>query len=230
MGKSVYYVSFIDDFSRNTWIYFLKKKYEVFDRFKEFKAPVENQTENKIKFLRIDNGGEFCSKEFEEFYKKCGIAQQKTTLYTPQQNGVAMNEQDVDGKGKKHAQWCREKQTKLDSKYEKCIFIGYKDGLKGYKLWNPTIRKVIYSRDVVFREVKYVTKHEVQPKEIEKIEFELKDEESDSTTEEESEDEEPQTLGEAVDSEDGKLWKEAMVDEMAYLHKNEAWDLVELSA
>eukprot|EP00253_Pinus_taeda_P030734 PITA_30734 len=35
---------------------------------------------------------------------------------------------------------------------------------------------------------------------------------------------------EAVDSEDGKLWKEAMVDEMASLHKNEAWDLVELLA
>jgi len=42
LGKFVYYVSFIDDFSRNTWIYFLKKKSEVFDRFKEFKALVEN--------------------------------------------------------------------------------------------------------------------------------------------------------------------------------------------
>jgi hypothetical protein len=42
LGKSVYYVSFIDDFSRNTWIYFLRKKYEVFDKFKEFKALVEN--------------------------------------------------------------------------------------------------------------------------------------------------------------------------------------------
>ena len=62
LGKSVYYVSFIDDFSRNTWIYFLKKKSEVFDRFKEFKALVENQTEKKIKVLRIDNGGEFCKK------------------------------------------------------------------------------------------------------------------------------------------------------------------------
>jgi len=48
---------------------------------------------------------------------------------------------------------------------------------------------------VVFREVKYVIKHEVQPKELEKIEFELKEEESDSTVEEESEDEEPQTPG-----------------------------------
>ena len=35
---------------------------------------MENQTEKKIKVLRTDNGGEFCSKEFEEFYKKCGIS------------------------------------------------------------------------------------------------------------------------------------------------------------
>ena len=37
--------------------------------------------------LRTDNGGEFCSKEFEEFCKKCGISWQKTTPYTSQQNG-----------------------------------------------------------------------------------------------------------------------------------------------
>lgn len=61
----MYCVLFIYDFSRNTWIYFLKKKSEVFDRFKEFKALVENQIEKKIKVLRTDNGGEFYSKEFE---------------------------------------------------------------------------------------------------------------------------------------------------------------------
>ena len=53
----------------------------------------------------------------------------------------------------------------------------------------------MYSRDVVFREVKDVIKHEVQPKKPEKIEFELKEEESDSTAEDESQDEEPPTLG-----------------------------------
>ena len=57
LGKSVYYVSFIDDFSRKTFIYFLCKKSEVFNRFKEFKALVENQTEKKIKVLRTNNGG-----------------------------------------------------------------------------------------------------------------------------------------------------------------------------
>ena len=70
----MYYVSFIYDFSRNTWIYFLRKKFEVFDRFKEFKALVENQTKKKLKVLRKDNGGEFCKKDFEEFCKNFGIA------------------------------------------------------------------------------------------------------------------------------------------------------------
>ena len=43
LGGSVYYVSFIDDFSRKTWLYFLKKKSEFFGKFKEFKELVENQ-------------------------------------------------------------------------------------------------------------------------------------------------------------------------------------------
>ena len=41
----VYYVSFIDDYSRKTLIYLLKAKNEVFGKFKEFKALVENSTE-----------------------------------------------------------------------------------------------------------------------------------------------------------------------------------------
>jgi hypothetical protein len=70
LGKYVYYVSFIDDFSRNTWIYFLRKKFEVFERFKELKALVDNQTGKITKALRIDNGGEFCGNEFKELGKK----------------------------------------------------------------------------------------------------------------------------------------------------------------
>ena len=67
--KFVYYVSFIDDFSRNTLIYFIQRKYEVFDKFKEFKALIENQIEKKIKVLMIDNGREFHGNEFKEFLR-----------------------------------------------------------------------------------------------------------------------------------------------------------------
>jgi transposase InsO family protein len=84
----VYYVSFIDDYSRKTRIYFLKTKDEVFNKFKEFKALIENLSERKIKILRSDNGGEYTSKEFVNFCKDVEIKRELTTPYNPQQNGV----------------------------------------------------------------------------------------------------------------------------------------------
>jgi transposase InsO family protein len=75
---------FIDYFSRKTWIYFLKNKGEVFARFKEFKAPMDNQTGKKIKVLRSDNGGEFTSNELRDFCRQEGIQRQKTVPYNPQ--------------------------------------------------------------------------------------------------------------------------------------------------
>ena len=69
----VYYVSFIDEFSRKTWIYFMKNKDEVFSKFREFKALIENHTKNKIKTFRSDNGGEFTSNEFKSYAKTQGL-------------------------------------------------------------------------------------------------------------------------------------------------------------
>lgn len=57
LGKVVHYVSFIDDFLRNTWTQFFRKESKVFDKFIKFKALVENQREKKIKVLRTNNGG-----------------------------------------------------------------------------------------------------------------------------------------------------------------------------
>ena len=63
-----YYITFIDDFSKKTWIYFLRNKRseEVLLRSQEFKALVENQTGKKIKVLRLDNEGEYTSHAFDE--------------------------------------------------------------------------------------------------------------------------------------------------------------------
>jgi hypothetical protein len=69
----VYYVSFIDELLRNTWIYFLKKKSKVFEKLKNFKALVENQIDKRIKVLRTNNGRELYKNEFEAFCNKCGI-------------------------------------------------------------------------------------------------------------------------------------------------------------
>ena len=59
----------------------------------------------------------------------------------------------------------KEKMSKLDNNTEKCIFVGYKDGVKSYKLRNPITRKIVYSRDVVFKEVKRTFRNEDESKE-----------------------------------------------------------------
>jgi hypothetical protein len=58
----------------------------------------------------------------------------------------------------------KENRSKLNNKDEKCVFIGYKYGVKGYKIWNPKTKKIVYIWDVVFREVKYVPKQEFLPR------------------------------------------------------------------
>ena len=56
-GGYSYYVTFIDDFSRHTWIYFLKLKSKVFSCFKNFHNLVKNQFKTNIKIFRSDSGG-----------------------------------------------------------------------------------------------------------------------------------------------------------------------------
>jgi hypothetical protein len=85
----LYYVFFIDDHSRKTWIYFLKTKDGVLARFQEFKARVENLTGMRIKVLRSDNGGEYTSRDFSDFCIEAGIKMEYSIPYNPQQNGLA---------------------------------------------------------------------------------------------------------------------------------------------
>lgn len=76
-----YYVLFIDDYSRKT-------KDEVFKRFQEFKALVENQTGRKIKVLRSDNGGKYTSIDFIDFCAREGIKKELIVSYNLEQNEV----------------------------------------------------------------------------------------------------------------------------------------------
>ncbi|KAG8492439.1 hypothetical protein CXB51_009727 [Gossypium anomalum] len=180
-GGANYMLTFIDDFSRKMG--------------------------KQIKYLRTDNGLEFCSDEFNRLCKSEGIVRHLTVRHTPQQNGVAerMNRTIIEkvrcmlsNANLPKSFWVEaastacflinrslsvaiEKKTpqevwsgnpanysdlkifgcpayahvnnrKLEPRYIKRVFLGYKAGVKGYKLWCPENRKVVISRDVVFDE------------------------------------------------------------------------------
>lgn len=79
-----YFVTFIDDFSRCTWLFLMKNRYDVFNIFQGFCAEVQNQFGSSIKILRTDNAREYLSTQFQSFLTSQGIIHQTSCAHTPQ--------------------------------------------------------------------------------------------------------------------------------------------------
>jgi len=84
-----YYVTFIDECTRFTWIFPLSNKSEVFALFVKFHAFLCTQFSAKVKILQSDGGGEYTTSKFQSFLTINGIVHQKSCPYTPKQNGLA---------------------------------------------------------------------------------------------------------------------------------------------
>ena len=89
VGRSRYFVTFIDDASHFRWIYFMEFKNEIYQIFKKFIMMTKNQFEKTVKAVRSDNGAEYLSLEFQTILNEFGILHERTIIYFPQQNGVA---------------------------------------------------------------------------------------------------------------------------------------------
>ncbi|KAJ0556958.1 putative RNA-directed DNA polymerase [Helianthus annuus] len=210
LGGNRYFFLLIDDYTRMSWVYFLKKKSESFEKFKFFKARVERESGKLLKTLRTDRGGEFCSSEFTVFCEQQGIHRELTAPYTPEQNGVAERKNRtivemarcmLKAKGLSKQFWGEavatavyllnlsptkavegkvpfeawhgykpsvshlrvfgcvvyglkpsQQRKKLDTKSNKCIFVGYCAHSKAYRLYNPEKNIITTCRDVVFDE------------------------------------------------------------------------------
>ena len=83
-----YYVTFIDDYTRCTWVYLMPKKSEVFFHFTHFLQMIKTQYNTVVHNMWFDNGREYITNEFHAELNKSGILQQLTCPYTPEQNGV----------------------------------------------------------------------------------------------------------------------------------------------
>ncbi|CAL9023657.1 unnamed protein product [Prunus brigantina] len=210
LSGNMYFLLFTDDYSRMSWVYFIRNKSSALECFMKFKAMTELQSGFKIKSLRSDRGGEFLSGEFNKFCEESGIQRQLTVAYSPQQNGVAerknrtvveMAKSMLHEKAIPYEFWAEAVNTavyllnrcptkalkkvtlfeaytgrkpgiahlkifgspchvlipsalrhKLEENSHKCIFVGYGLCEKGYRLFDPSTRKVILSRDVQFDE------------------------------------------------------------------------------
>ncbi|KAM2573952.1 hypothetical protein TB2_005960 [Malus domestica] len=205
-----YFITFVDDYSKTTWLYLLKSKSEVMEVFKDFHNLVKNHFSSQIKTLRSDNGTEYTSQVMTQYLSNNGIIHQTSCVGTPQQNGVA-ERKNRDLLEKTRALmlqmnvpkrfWSQSVMTaaylinrlpsrvlgfkspieivknrkvdlshlkvfgcicfvhvqplhrdKLDPRATKCIFLGYSSTQKGYKCYNPQLKRLIVSNDVKFHE------------------------------------------------------------------------------
>nr|GEW79168.1 retrovirus-related Pol polyprotein from transposon TNT 1-94 [Tanacetum cinerariifolium] len=145
-----YMITFIDDYSRKVWVYFLVTKSEAFVVFKQYKSRVEKESGVAIQGLRTDRGGEFTSLEFTTFCNDNGIHRKLTAPYTPQQNGIAERKNRTIMNMVK-ACYQIAKELSLMTRAKNVFFYVSKES-KAYRLYDPVSNKIIVSRDVVFDE------------------------------------------------------------------------------
>ena len=87
-GGYEYFVTFTNDYSKYGYVYLMRWKFEAFEKFKEFRAKVENQLGKQIKAIRFYCGGEYLLGDFKDYLTQNGIVSQLTARGTPKQNGV----------------------------------------------------------------------------------------------------------------------------------------------
>ena len=272
---------------------FSKNKSQVSEKFKDFHSYATNASGKGVKTIRTDNGGEYCSKEFEMFLKENGIVHQLTVPYNPAQNGVvermnrtvtelartmmshaslrnqfwaeALNTSvyvrnrcptsALDGVtpyeclfkqkpdvGNLHVFGCVSyvhisdgQHTKLEVKSRKSIFIGYPEGTKGYKLFDPSSGKFIRSRDVIFQErnqvgatyeENFLEVGQVGEKRVRRPAARYVEGCHVTSSLTADNIDEPNNVHEATTGEYSREWKSAMELEYNSLLENDTWDLV----
>ena len=82
-SRDNFFILFVDDYYRMMIMMYLKENSEAFQKFKWNLARVEKETRKKLKWLRLERGGEFISNEFNEFCNERGIKRQVSALGTP---------------------------------------------------------------------------------------------------------------------------------------------------
>ena len=84
-----WFITFIDDHTRNTWIYLLKEKSEATSSFKTFNSMIKTQFQTQIQVFRTDKGREYFNTILGQFLADQGIIHHSSCVDRPQQNGIA---------------------------------------------------------------------------------------------------------------------------------------------
>nr|GFB16316.1 hypothetical protein [Tanacetum cinerariifolium] len=165
-GKK-YILVIVDDYSRFTWVKFLRSKDETPDVVIKFITQIQVGLNKTARYIRIDNRIEFVNHTMTEYYECISIFYQKTVPQTPQQNGVvkrrnrtlieAARTMLIFSKATMFL-WAESVATaedlgKLQPTVDTGIFVGYAPSRKGYRIYNKWTRRIIETIHIQFDEL-----------------------------------------------------------------------------
>nr|GFB81654.1 hypothetical protein [Tanacetum cinerariifolium] len=132
-----YALVIVDDYSRYTWVHFLRSKDEAPEVIIKFLKRITVLLQSPVIIIRIDNGTEFKNQMLKEYFATVGISHQMFSVRTPQQNGV--NDREDIGK--------------LSAKGDIGFFIGYSADSCAYRVYNRRTKKIMETMNVTFDEL-----------------------------------------------------------------------------
>ncbi|GKF41823.1 retrovirus-related pol polyprotein from transposon TNT 1-94 [Tanacetum coccineum] len=158
-GKK-YILVIVDDFSRFTWVKFLRSKDETPEFVTNFLKQIQAGLNKTVRFIRTDNGTEFVNQVMSDYYEGVGIFHQNSVPRTPQQNGVverrnrtlveAVRTMMIFSKAPMFL-WAEAVATasndsqnlgKFQAKADIGIIVGYAPSRKGYRIYNKRTFKI----------------------------------------------------------------------------------------
>ncbi|GJT27004.1 putative ribonuclease H-like domain-containing protein [Tanacetum coccineum] len=177
INHKTYFLVIIDDFSRFSWVFFLRTKDETCGILKDFIRQIENQLNQKVKTIRCDNGTKFKNRDIIEFCALKGIKREYNNARTPQQNGVAERKNRTLIKAARtiladsflpNTFWAEAVSTacyvlnrntidhlgKLDGKSDEWFLVGYSLNSKAFRVYNLETKRVKENLHITFLENK----------------------------------------------------------------------------
>nr|GEV41814.1 retrovirus-related Pol polyprotein from transposon TNT 1-94 [Tanacetum cinerariifolium] len=137
-GKK-YILVIVDDYSRFTWVKFLRSKDEALDFIIKFLKMIQVRLKVPVCRIRTDNGTEFVNQTLRDYYDEVGISHETSVARSPHQNGV------IERRNNTLIEAARtiENLGKLQSKADIRIFIGYAPTKKAFWIYNRRTRKIV---------------------------------------------------------------------------------------
>nr|GEU76744.1 hypothetical protein [Tanacetum cinerariifolium] len=157
-GKK-YILVIVDDYSRFTWVKFLRSKDETPEVVIKFVQQIQVGPNKTVRYIRTDNGTEFVNQTLTDYYECIGIFHQKTVPITPQQNGVVKRRNRTLVEATRmmlifsKAPMFLKDLGKLQPTADIGIFVGYAPSRKGYRIYNKRTRRIMETTHVQFDEL-----------------------------------------------------------------------------